>query len=172
MPKWIIPSLVIGLIFASVMVWTILDAAEFGPPTPEEDPLAASIDALNWALSLLCGPALAIVLGLPVGLLATALRKPANFMASIGTGAIAGAIAGTIGNLGIIVGCLIGSQRIDVASRYFDAQIFAASFAEPGIISVLLLIGLGAFGGLLWWVLWRLTGLLEAAAPALPQGRV
>jgi hypothetical protein len=115
-------------------------------------------------LSPLCVPCLSIFVGLATGYLAGVFDKPGNN----GSAVKAGALAGVIGGLGALIGQIIGGvinsfvanpQTYGNMMRQFgmefnEAGYWAgrvASVCCGGIFDVLLMAGLGAVGGLLWW---------------------
>jgi hypothetical protein len=134
-------------------------------------------------LSPICVPCLAIFVGLGAGYLAGLFDKPA----SNGAVAKAGAAAGAIGGVGAIVGHLIGGvinvfivgpekamelmRQWGFPSDMLDSSnptaYYAGAFGGAccvGLVDLLLLAGLGALGGLLWW---QITGKKAAAPPAM-----
>jgi hypothetical protein len=131
-------------------------------------------------ISPYCVPCVAIFLGLGAGYLAGVFDKPA----SNGGCAKSGAVAGAIGGVGAIVGHLIGGGLNALivgpegAARILRQLGFPSSSITPttyyattfgigcclGILDLLLLAGLGALGGLLWW---QITGKKSSVPPAM-----
>jgi hypothetical protein len=125
---------------------------------------------VGWLFAL-CGPCLAIFIGLGAGYLAGLFDKPATNNLAVR----AGAGAGAIGGVGAIVGHLIGGSitmlitppeqaaaiyrslgiDIDVSNT---AAYYAGGFGTAccfGIVGLALMAGLGALGGMLWY---RMSG--------------
>ena len=120
-------------------------------------------------LSPLCVPCLAIFLGLAAGGLACAFDKPLNTGASAKIGALSGAFSGVGAILGQLAGAganaaIVGPQGAQKfmsqfgltvpGSGNFDAGYYFAVFGSAccvGLLDVLIMAGLGAVGGLLWW---------------------
>jgi hypothetical protein len=120
-------------------------------------------------ISPYCVPCLAILVGLGAGALGGQFDKPVD----LGACAKSGAAAGAIGGLGAIVGHLVGGVINAVvvgpegAARVLSQIGFSSSTMTPttyyaftfgaacciGLVDVLLMAGLGALGGLLWWQL-------------------
>jgi len=118
-------------------------------------------------LSPLCVPCLTIFLGLAAGYVANVFDKPAQ-----GAAVKNGALAGLIGGAGAMIGQAIGGGlNILIAGPEQTAEImrqfgmptggdqFAAGYwvgrigsvCCTGVFDIILMAGLGALGGLLWW---------------------
>lgn len=125
----------------------------------------------------LCVPCLALFAGAGAGYLAAQWERPSENVRAIGRGAGAGAIAGVGAWLAHVIGGLAGAARIgpersaefteqmlrafgsdvsvptlSLSQFYGQAAFFACCF---GVFEVMLMAGLGALGGLLWW---QMTG--------------
>jgi hypothetical protein len=114
-----------------------------------------------------CIPCVALLLGLAAGYVAGVFGKPAGQPFATRSGAIAGAIAGA----GVVIGEMIGAainaafvnpatvtrlmQQLGLPALQMSSGEYQA--AQLGVnclislISVALMAGLGALGGLLWW---------------------
>ena len=126
-----------------------------------------------------CVPCAALLLGLAAGYVAGVFGKPPGQPVATRSGAIAGAIAGA----GVIIGEMIGAiinavavgpekiaqlmQTLGISlgtsmttGEYWAAQL-GVNFCLS-LISVVLMAGLGALGGLLWW---NATGKKQAVPP-------
>jgi hypothetical protein len=135
-------------------------------------------------LSPYCVPCVALLIGLGAGGLAGMFDKPANGGAS----AQSGAEAGALGGLGAILGHLIGGGLNAVlvgpggAARVLSqigvsepgmtpTSYYAFTFGGAcclGLLEVLLMAGLGALGGLLWWQMRGKSAAGPAATPPSP----
>jgi len=118
-------------------------------------------------ISPYCVPCLALLIGLGAGAVAGVFDKPSTRGAS----AQAGAEAGALGGIGAILGHLIGGGLNALvvgpagAARLLSQIGFSDTGMTPttyygftlgaacciGLLDVLLMAGLGALGGLLWW---------------------
>ena len=173
MPKWSISAVGIGLVLFIVMLFANLAISEIMLPTltrsgnshESQDQLTVAL----WPCLLgVCIPSLAIVLAIGGGMGAGKMHESTHFIASV----LPGAIAGAMGGLGAIWGCVMGSARItalgdteQMALLKFDVQQFALFYIGAGVFDCLLLVGMGAFGGLLRRVWGRTTGQLARATP-------
>jgi hypothetical protein len=127
-----------------------------------------------------CVPCLALLVGLAAGYLAGVFEKPVSLDAARKNGAIAGAIGGAGALLGQIIGAVINGYLVGPQNALQILQSFGFStspFMTPqfywistiggncciGLISVLLMAGMGLLGGLLWW---SITGSKSATPPA------
>ena len=121
----------------------------------------------------LCVPCAAIFLGLAAGGLAGVFDKPLN----TGASAKGGALAGVMGGIGAVLGQMVGSGvnamivgpeaaqqfmrqfgLVVPSSGNFDSAYYFSLFGSAcclGLFDVLIMAGLGAVGGLLWW---QITG--------------
>lgn len=128
-------------------------------------------------LSPLCVPCVAIFLGLGAGAVAGAFEKPRSTSASAKIGALSGVFSG----IGAILGQMIGSgfnamivgpeaaqqfmQQFGMTlptSGNFDAAYYFGVFGSAcciGLLDLMIIAGLGAVGGLLWW---QITGQKQA----------
>ena len=136
--------------------------------------LAALALAVGASLiSPLCVPCLALFAGLAAGYLTGTFEKPS----SNANAAKRGTLAGVIGGIGALLGQAIGAainasmvgpdQALELMRQWgFDTQFsgdyetsywlaLAGSACCMGILDVVLMAGLGALGGLLWW---QITG--------------
>jgi hypothetical protein len=115
-----------------------------------------------------CVPCLALLVGLAAGYLAGVFEKPGSLEAARKNGAIAGAIGGAGALLGQIIGAAINGYMVGPenalqilqnfgfpTSTYMTPQLYWASTIGGncciGLISVLIMAGMGLLGGLLWW---------------------
>jgi hypothetical protein len=121
-------------------------------------------------LSPLCAPCVAIILGLAAGYLAGVFDKPISSGDSAKKGAIAGGIAGVLGMLGNIIAGLINAVVLG-SMGMMDSfnQILGLPSSDPatvwigqiiaalciGIINLVLMAGIGAGGGAIWY---QITG--------------
>ena len=119
----------------------------------------------------LCVPCIALMAGIGAGYLAGVYEKPAT---SGGT-AKSGAVAGTIGGVGALIGQIIGGiinaiivgpEGLAEIIQMLDLPVSAAPPTAAyigfigggfcfGILDILLMAGLGALGGILWY---QITG--------------
>jgi len=117
----------------------------------------------------LCTPVEAIILGLLAGVLAVYFDKPQIANKAAISGGIAGLIAGILGVIGNVVGTLIktyvlftpetvnslAGQITGMGSSSFDSSISTlGTFVSLGccvILDLVLMVGLGALGGYLWY---------------------
>jgi hypothetical protein len=117
----------------------------------------------------LCVPCAAIFLGLAAGGLAGVFDMPLNTGAAAKTGALAGVIGGIGAILGQMIGAgvnaaLVGPEQTQQLLRQFGmpvpsgvdygAAYYFGAFGSAcciGLFNLLLMAGLGAVGGLLWW---------------------
>jgi hypothetical protein len=122
-------------------------------------------------LSPLCVPCAAIFFGLGAGVLAGVFDKPHSTSASVKKGAVSGAFSGIGAILGQLAGAganavLVGPQGTQQFLRQFGMQVptsgnFGAGYYFVvfgsgcciGLFDLLIMAGLGAVGGLLWWQL-------------------
>jgi hypothetical protein len=120
-------------------------------------------------LSPICVPCVAIFLGLGAGAVAGFFDKPPNSNASVKTGALSGVFSGIGAILGQLVGAgvnaaIVGPQEAQQimnqfgltlpTSGNFGAGYYFGVFGSAccvGLFDVLIMAGLGAVGGLLWW---------------------
>jgi hypothetical protein len=115
-------------------------------------------------LSPLCVPCLSIFLGLGAGYLAGVFDKPRDNGGAVKAGALAGVIGGVGAMFGQIVGGVInsfmttpeayGDTMRQLGLEFNEAGYWAGRVAGVccgGIFDILLMAGLGALGGLLWW---------------------
>ena len=163
MPKWSISAVGIGLILFIVMLFANLGISQIMLATLTRSGRVQEFQgqltmALWPCLLAVCSPGLALVLAVGGGIWAGEQQKSTHFIASI----LPGAIAGAMGGLGAILGCLMGNARIvalggteQVVLYEFDAQRFALFYVGAGVLDLLLLVGMGGFGGLLRRVWWR-----------------
>lgn len=116
----------------------------------------------------LCNPCAALLLGLGVGVLASAWEQPTTPGAGAGVGAQAGAIA-TLGSLlgqmigAVATGFIVGPEGVTRFARQFDIQVpitresywvsMLGGSCLCGVADVALGAGLGALGGILWYEL-------------------
>lgn len=136
--------------------------------------LSVLTGAINF---LICLPCLAVLAGALAGYLGGRFDRPPSNNAALRIGASAGAIAGAGAWLGSLAGGLIGAARIgpeqaaqliDEFSRTFDLGLPTAPVGPVtfyvsnaltscclGLFVVVIMAGLGALGGALWW---RTTG--------------
>jgi hypothetical protein len=130
----------------------------------------------------LCAPFEAIILGLMAGALAVILDKPQLANKAAISGGIAGLIAGIFAVVGNVIGYVVKSSVIitsetisSVANQLTGTQTSAidstvstiTSFFTLGccvIIDLILMVGLGALGGYLWFAYKN-----KKAAPLPPQ---
>lgn len=116
-------------------------------------------------ISPICVPCLAVVAGIGAGYLACVFDKPLTS----GGAAKAGAIAGTIGGAGALLGQIIGGilnsiwvdpqTIIDIMEQFELPAIYDPSIIRIaqiggavclGLLNIVLMVGLGALGGILW----------------------
>ena len=125
-----------------------------------------------------CVPCVALLIGLAAGYVASIFAKPLEQPSATKSGAIAGAVAGGGVILGEMIGAVInavmvGPQRIAQILQQFgfpSTQMSSGEYwaAQLGInclialLSVALMAGLGALGGLIWWS-------VNGKKPALPS---
>jgi hypothetical protein len=118
-------------------------------------------------ISPYCVPCLAILVGLGAGALAGMFDKPADSGACAKSGAAAGAIGGVGAILGHLVGGVINAALVgpETAARVLGQFGYSTGTMTPevyygftfgaacciGLFDVLLMAGVGALGGLLWW---------------------
>jgi len=130
----------------------------------------------------LCTPLLAIILGFLAGALAAIIDKPQIENKAALSGGIAGLIAGIFAVIGNVAGTLIKTYVIftpetvnSVAGQLtgLPASEFETTFSSLGtfftlgccvILDLILMIGLGALGGYLWFLYKN-----RSAAPQPPQ---
>jgi hypothetical protein len=130
----------------------------------------------------LCTPFFAILLGLLAGVLAVFFDKSQVANKAAISGGVAGVISGILGVIGNVIGNLIKTYVIltpetinSVATQLTGSQSSAldstissiTSFATLGccvIVDLVLMVGLGALGGYLWFAYQR-----KNAAPRPPQ---
>ncbi len=115
-----------------------------------------------------CVPCVALVVGLAAGYVAGVYAKPAGQPLATKSGAIAGAVAGVGVILGEMIGAVINGLLVkpDQVNQLLRQFGITATFdltpttlwaSQLGInfclslVSVVLMAGLGALGGLLWW---------------------
>ena len=115
-----------------------------------------------------CVPCVALVVGLAAGYVAGVYAKPTGQPLATRSGAIAGAVAGVGVILGemigaVINGLLVKPAQVDQILRQFgintgtqmtSGEYWAAQLGANcciSLVSVVLMAGLGALGGLLWW---------------------
>lgn len=136
-----------------------------------------------------CVPCLALVAGALAGYLAGVWDRPAENGRAIQRGALAGTLGGAGALLGHLVGGLLAAATVgpqgaldlarqlglDLGSTSGSPVIFYASASATaccfGLVEVVLMAGLGALGGLLYW---QMTGKNQAgglgAPPTPPLG--
>lgn len=133
---------------------------------------AVVIFLLALGLSFVSGlivPCCAIVIGLGAGYLAAMWDRPAQNQLAVKNGAIAGAIAGVGALLGQVAGTLGNAMMLgpngamdtmrqlgmDVGNVGVDPTMFYVSSVGTGccfgLFSLVLMAGLGALGGVIWW---------------------
>ncbi len=115
-----------------------------------------------------CVPCVALLIGLAAGYVAGNIGKPLNQPAATKSGAIAGAIAGAGVLIGEMIGAgingaMMGPAKVAQLLQQFGftsgtqmgtGEYWAILLGENcviALISVALMAGLGALGGLLWW---------------------
>ena len=116
----------------------------------------------------LCVPCIALAAGIGAGYLAGVYEKPATSGGTAKVGAIAGAIGGAGALLGQLIGgilnaVIVGPQGIADMARMLDIPVstdptaayigFIGGGCCFGIIDIVLMAGLGALGGVLWYQL-------------------
>ena len=131
-------------------------------------------------LSPLCVPCVAILAGALAGYLACVWDKPVE----LGKAAQRAAGAGAISGLGALLGHLIGAVlNVLILGTDGYAEMFHSFGLDPsqinqttvtlgalsggccfGLLEIVLMAGLGALGGVIWW---QLTGKQAAAPPEL-----
>lgn len=124
----------------------------------------------------LCVPCLALLAGVVAGYLAGTFDKPLASGASAQVGAGAGAIGGVGALLGHLIGgavnfALVGPQgaaelmgELGLPTTSDPTAYYVGAIGGPcclGLLEVLLMAGLGALGGLLWY---QITGKSVAAS--------
>jgi hypothetical protein len=120
-------------------------------------------------LSPLCVPCAAIFFGLGAGALAGVFDKPLSTGASAKKGALAGAFSGLGAILGQLVGAgvnaaIVGPETAQQLMQQFGLRVPTSGSFGPayyfgafggacciGLFDLLIMAGLGAVGGLLWW---------------------
>jgi hypothetical protein len=119
-------------------------------------------------VSPVCVPCVGLLLGLGAGYLAGGFEKPTAQKSASKTGALAGVIGGGGTFLGQMVGAIINAIFVGpekAAQIVHDWGLLSTPASSPAlywigffgsnlcvvIISVLLMAGMGALGGLLWW---------------------
>ena len=129
-----------------------------------------------------CVPCVALLIGLAAGYVAGVFGKPIDQPGATRSGAIAGAVAGGGVILGEMIGAVInavmvGPEKITQILQQFgfpSTQMTSGEYwaAQLGIncvialVSVALMAGLGALGGLIWW---SATGKKEVLPPVPPS---
>lgn len=118
-------------------------------------------------ISPICVPCLAMVAGIGAGYLAGVFDKPLTS----GGGAKAGAVAGAIGGVGALLGQIIGGilnsvlvnpqtvmdmmEQLGLPTTYYDPGFIQFGQIGGGIcfgvLDIVLMAGLGALGGILWY---------------------
>ncbi len=114
-----------------------------------------------------CVPCVALLLGFAAGYVAGVYSKPGDRSLATKSGAIAGAIAGIGVVLGEMIGALINAFSVGPAQvtqlmqqlgfpgiQMTTAEYWAAQIGVNlclSLVSVALMAGLGALGGMLWW---------------------
>lgn len=117
-------------------------------------------------ISPICVPCLAMAAGIGAGYLAGVFDKPLTSGGSAKVGAIAGAIGGAGALLGQIIGSILNSIWVDPQNVIDMMEQFNLPAAyDPGMVritqigggvcfgllDVVLMAGLGALGGILWY---------------------
>ena len=137
---------------------------------------------LTPVLALCC---IAPFMGLAAGYVAGVFDKPVSSGASSKTGAISGALAGIGAALGQIIGTvlnafIVGPERAAEFMRNLGVPTSGGSGFASGywlgmvggtacfsLLDVLLMAGLGALGGLLWWAISRRKWVLGEPPPSV-----
>ena len=128
-------------------------------------------------ISPLCAPCVALFIGLGAGYLAGVLDKPLQPGDSAKSGAGAGAIAG----VGALIGGMMGGvgnmlivgpaktaallRQLGLPADSSGASYYLGALGGPcciGLVNVVLMAGLGALGGLLWY---QISGKQAATPP-------
>lgn len=130
--------------------------------------VALVLMAVTSLLSGLCGPCLALFIGLGAGYLAGVFDKPFESGASAKSGALSGAISGIGALAGQLVGSvgtllIVGPEQAARLLRQFGLPMDTSSGTAGyylgglgtgccfGLVDLVLMAGLGALGGLLWY---------------------
>jgi MFS family permease len=118
-------------------------------------------------ISPFCTVCITPLLGISVGYLANRFDKPLKFEASLGGGAIAGAMTGCAALLGQILAAVVngilvtnweelpglfrdmGFTQFPDSSEYWQTTLTANSMC--GLLNLVLVAGLGAVGGAIWF---------------------
>jgi hypothetical protein len=138
--------------------------------------------AIGAVISPICVPCLALFLGVGAGYVAGLFDKPASNGATAKSGAGAGAIGGAGSLVGHFVGgainaVVVGPEGASDLMRQLGIDtggsspgnyyfgVFGAACCL-GLFEIVLMAGLGALGGLLWW---QVTGKnMAGGAPPMP----
>ena len=140
---------------------------------------AVLVTGLGAGVSPLCGPCLALFIGLGAGYLAGVFDKPAQ-TAAARAGAIAGAVAGAGALVGHLLAAVINSflvgpegatallRQLGVNTPVSPASFYGGQFGGGccfGLLDIGLMAGLGALGAILWY---NLSGKNQAAQSGGP----
>lgn len=129
--------------------------------------VALIFTTLATLISPICTPCLAVLIGLFAGYLGGILEKPYSEGNSAKIGATAGVISGVGAIIGQIIGALInanivgpegvmnmlGQLNIPASSdvmNYYTPIVYGSAFCI-GVFNLIMMAGLGALGGLLWF---------------------